>query len=138
MASIDGGCLCGAIRYEIESDSSLAAFCHCRDCQYVSGGAPAAVVVFPSDAVRVVRGKERVFWNKADSGARVYRSFCDNCGTPLFAGNELHPKSVVVKLGSLDDPSRFAPLCHIWTSSAQPWHHIDPAKPAFPKSPGAS
>ena len=39
------------------------------------------------------------------------------------------------KIGSLDDPSRFTPAYHIWVSSAQAWHHIDPTKPAFPKNP---
>src|SRR5215469_4858354 len=33
-----GGCLCGQIRYEVNSDTFIEVRCHCRDCQYVSGG----------------------------------------------------------------------------------------------------
>ena len=40
---------------------------------------------------------------------------------------------IAIKLGSLDDPSKHAPNIHIWTSSAQPWHHIDAAA-AFAKN----
>ncbi len=133
-----GGCLCGQIRYEVNGDSFLALRCHCRDCQYVSGGEPAAVLAAPADSVRCLQGEPRVFRSKADSGAGVYRSFCANCGTPLFAGNDLHPEMIAIKIGSLDDPAKFPPAYHIWTSSAQPWHHLDPAKPSFPKSPGQS
>ena len=46
---------------------------------------------------------------------------------------------ITIKLGSLDDPSRYAPSGHIWTSSAQPWHHIDTNAPiVFAKNFGSA
>jgi len=71
-----GGCLCGQIRYEVNYDTFIAGRCHCRDCQYVSGGEPTAAVAFPSNAVRTVKGLARVFNTYADSGTRVFRAFC--------------------------------------------------------------
>ena len=136
MATISGGCLCGEIRFEAEGEPLMALRCHCRDCQYVSGGESAAVVAFIRDKVKCLKGEPRVFWNKADSGTRVFRSFCANCGTPLFAGNELHPETIVVKIGALDEPSKYSPAAHIWTSSAQPWHHIDKALLNYPQNLG--
>jgi len=133
-----GGCLCGQIRYEVNYDTFIAGRCHCRDCQYVSGGEPTAAVAFPSNAVRTVKGLARVFNTYADSGTRVFRAFCADCGTPLFSGSEGNPEMIAVKIGSFDDPSRFTPAHHIWVSSAQPWHHVDPTKPAFLKGPGQS
>ena len=130
-----GGCLCGQIRYEVNSDTFIAVSCHCRDCQYVSGGEPAVVVAVPSDTVRTLKGHARVFSTTAESGGRVYRSFCADCGTPLFAGSEGHPETIGVKIGSFDDPSGFTPAYYVWVSSAQPWHHIDPTKLAFQKNP---
>ena len=121
---ITGGCLCGTIRYEAEVEWFLAIRCHCRDCQYVSGGEPAAVISVARGALRVL-GEPRVYRSKADSGGAVFRSFCADCGTPLFADNEKDAEFIAIKLGSLDEPFRFAPAGHIWTSSAQPWHHID-------------
>jgi hypothetical protein len=82
-----------------------------------------------------VKGLARVFNTYADSGTRVFRAFCADCGTPLFAGSEGNPETIAGKIGSLDDPSLFTLAYHIWISSAQPWHHIDPTKPAFPKKP---
>jgi hypothetical protein len=41
MSKVTGGCLCGAVRYELNSAPKLSVSCHCRDCQYVSGGASA-------------------------------------------------------------------------------------------------
>ncbi|MGA0841157.1 MAG: GFA family protein [Pseudomonadales bacterium] len=38
MTSRTGGCLCGAIRYELKQDPSIAAICHCTHCQRQSGG----------------------------------------------------------------------------------------------------
>jgi len=72
-----------------------------------------------------VQGEPRAYRSRADSGVAVFRSFCADCGTPLFAGNEKDAEFIAIKLGSLDEPSKFAPAGHIWTSSAQPWHHID-------------
>ncbi|HEY0526973.1 MAG TPA: GFA family protein [Stellaceae bacterium] len=133
--TISGGCLCGAVRFEAAGEPLVSLKCHCRDCQYLSGGEPADAVVMPSQAVTVVKGEARAYWTRADSGNRVYRSFCATCGTPLFAGNEAHPEAIAIKTGALDEPARFPPKGHIWTASAQPWHHIDPALPSFDRNP---
>ena len=69
-----GGRLCGQIRYEVNSDTFIAVRCHCRDCQYVSGGEPTAAVAFPSNAVRTVKGLARVFNTYADSGDASFQS----------------------------------------------------------------
>jgi hypothetical protein len=135
---ITGGCLCGKIRYEADGESFLAVRCHCRDCQYVSGGEPAAVISFVRGILQV-QGEPRIYRSKADSGVAVFRSFCADCGTPLFAGNKKDAEVISIKLGSLDEPSKFAPAGHIWTSSAQPWHHIETNAPiVFAKNFGSS
>ena len=128
MIKIKGGCLCGKIRYEADAETFLALRRHCRDCQYVSGGEPAAVISLVRGALRI-QGEPRAYRSKADSGVDVFRSFCGECGTPLFGGNEKYPEHIAIKLGSLDEPSKFAPAGHIWTSSAQPWHQIDTNAP---------
>ena len=46
-----GGCQCGAIRYAVTDEPITAATCHCRDCQYSSGGAPAHALLFPAGSV---------------------------------------------------------------------------------------
>ena len=33
MPKLEGGCLCGAVRYTSEAEPALTAVCHCPDCQ---------------------------------------------------------------------------------------------------------
>lgn len=136
MAELTGGCLCGAIRYSINAEPVMSGACHCRDCQYASGGSAAFVMIFPKSAVRLTKGTPRSYSSLAESGNRVRRSLCESCGTPLFGENEsTFAGFVAVRVGSLDDPSVFRPIGHAWTSSAQPWHSIDPALPKWEKNP---
>ncbi len=130
-----GGCLCGAIRFEIAADPLTGVSCHCRDCQYVSGGAEANIAVFPRAAFTLRQGTERVYRSTADSGREIWRSFCPVCGTPLFSGGEAHPDLLFVRAGCLDDPSAFQRRLHIWTDSAPSWHRMDDDLPKFPKNP---
>ena len=49
---LTGGCYCKDVRYQIEGEAQAAlhCHCHCRECQYISGGNPNALIVFPLDA----------------------------------------------------------------------------------------
>ena len=134
MAVMKGGCRCGAIRYEVSGEPVGSLLCHCRDCQYAAGGGPAHDMAMPRQSVTVIKGEPRAYWSTADSGKRVGRLFCATCGTPLLTELEGFPDLRIVAVGSLDDPSVFKPRASIWTSSAQPWSHIDPALPKFEKA----
>ena len=135
MTRWTGGCLCGGVRYEANGDPVVSLACHCRDCQYVSGGGPAYVMVFGRAAVSIKHGAPQAYVSVADSGTRVARLYCADCGTPLFAHNADHETHLAVKVGSLDDPQGFRPAGHIWTRSAQPWHAIDRALPCADANP---
>ena len=125
MAQFSGGCLCGAIRYEARGKPVTAGACHCRDCQYVSGGGPAHVIIMPAAKVKVTKGEPKIYFSLSDKGNTVGRSFCADCGTPIFAQNAAMPGYLSIKAGTLDDPSLYQPLAHIWVESARPWHYID-------------
>jgi hypothetical protein len=106
MSKVTGGCLCGAVRYELNSAPKLSVSCHCRDCQYVSGGAPAHALIMRAEDVTITQGQVKEYWTLSAKGNRVARIFCEVCGTPLFAKNEKHPEFLPVKVGGLDDPSQ--------------------------------
>lgn len=128
-----GGCLCGAIRYEIDAEFMGVAVCHCRDCQYASGGGPNFIAMAPRDSVRFVEGAPKRYDQPGGSGANVGRVFCPDCGTPLLS--DIGAPFLAVKLGGLDGSADLKPGVRIWTNSAPPWHVIDPATPGFPESP---
>ena len=127
--AIGGGCLCGAVRFAIEAEAPLAArHCWCRVCQYIGAGAGTVNAVFRKDDVRV-EGPMREFVSTADSGSTMYRRFCGECGTPLFAEAEPRPHLLVVRVGALDDPGGVKPGAIIWAKSAPEWACFDPALP---------
>lgn len=135
MQELLGGCLCGNIRYRVTAQPKASVLCHCRDCQYISGGGPTPVIIISAEQLVIIRGVPLEFGSKSDSGSLVTRSFCGNCGSPLFVYNDNYPELRAVKAGSLDIPGIFEPGLSIWTGSAQRWMHLDGGVPQFPKNP---
>jgi hypothetical protein len=122
---ISGGCACGAVRYECNLDPVMMLNCHCRNCQQASGSGYAAVAAVPKTAVQV-RGEPRYYKIVGDAGTAVERGFCPNCGSQVFMKIERLPDVLGLQAGSLDDPSIYRPMMDIFTSSAQPWDHMNP------------
>lgn len=125
-----GGCACGAVRYESHAAPVLMLNCHCRHCQQATGGAYAAIVVFPATAAKP-SGEIRYHRRQGDQGA-VERGFCPGCGTPVALKLERLPDLMGFYAASLDDPSLYRPAMDIFTASAQGWDHMDPALPKRP------
>ena len=134
---ITGGCLCGEIRYEVDGPAIGGGFCYCRDCQKVSGGMPAAVAVFLRSGYLVTAGAPASHLGRAESGADVTRTFCTKCGTHISASNLKHPEMLAIKVGTIDQPFRFAPSANLWTRSALSWHPVDSSMPSFPMQPAS-
>jgi hypothetical protein len=99
--------------------------CHCRDCQRASGSAYAAVVAVPKSAVQV-RGEPRYYKVVGKAGRAIERGFCPTCGSQVTVKLERLPDILGLQAGSLDDPSIYRPRMDIFTSSAQPWDHMNP------------
>ena len=129
-----GGCLCGAVRYECTAEPIFMGNCHCRDCQKASGSGYEAAIGVPAPALKIT-GNVKYHDIKADSGSMVSRGFCPECGSRLFGKTSGMPQLAIVMAGSLDDPKQFQPGMDVYTSSAQPWDHMNPALPKFPKMP---
>lgn len=130
-----GGCACGAIRYECV-DAPIAMFnCHCRDCQRASGGTFVTVGLFRESSVRLTSGQAKYHRLIGDSGRWTDRGFCPECGTPLFARGESAPGYITIKPGSLDDASWFHPTIDTWAPRAPAWLAQDPTLPKSDKTP---
>jgi hypothetical protein len=129
-----GGCLCGAVRYECNAEPIFMGNCHCRDCQKAGGGAYDAAIGVPAAAL-IITGKVKYHDTKAASGNTLSRGFCPDCGARLFAKSTGFSDLAMFTAGSLDDPSQYRPTMDIFTESAQPWDHMNPALVKFPKMP---
>jgi hypothetical protein len=82
--TFEGGCYCGQVRYVAEGQPQLKAQRRCRECQYISGGAPNMFMLMPPDGFRYVSGTPKTF-TRGDLDQPVTREFCANCGTHLTA-----------------------------------------------------
>lgn len=135
---MDGGCYCGALRYRAEGKPVMKAQCHCRECQYISGGAPNMFMLMPPEGFRYVKGTPKTF-RRADIDDAVTREFCDTCGTHV-ATRRPGMAQVILKAGTLDDPGLFGtPQMAIFTVDRQLFHLIAEGVPTFerlPKRPG--
>lgn len=135
MASLSGGCSCGAIRYVCEGSPVLSAHCHCRDCQRSSGASMATVFAVQKDDFVLLSGKSTAYTYTGDSGNSVIRHFCHFCGSPLFTDVESLPNLWFVRAVSLDEPNLIIPTMHIYCDSAQEWDRQNDGLVRFGKMP---
>jgi hypothetical protein len=133
---IEGGCYCKAVRYKAEGEPMFKGQCHCRECQYMTGGHPNVIMGMPEAGFVYTKGKPRAFARK-DLDNPVTREFCPDCGTHLVTKSPNLKGAVLVKVGTLDDPSVFGgPQMVIFTMDKQSFHHIPSGVPAFERVPG--
>jgi hypothetical protein len=123
---LTGGCICGAVRYEITQAPASVYTCHRTDCQRATVSAFSIGVVVPTGAFHLTGkepqaapggvtagGRTKIRWVCPDCGIRI-------CGGPKF-GTEPPSNQWIVPGGTLDDPSWLRPTTHFWTRSKEPW-----------------
>ena len=108
----EGGCLCGAVRYQSSAEPLVCAHCRCIDCRKTSGTGHGSHVAIPADAFTVT-GEVKFFASPADSGNIVSRGFCPTCGSAIYSANREMAKSGWGVVRSLSSSSRyvFQPEC---------------------------
>jgi hypothetical protein len=131
-----GGCACGAIRYKISAEPVVMTDCQCRQCQRESGTGHLSHLIFPSSAASV-QGEATHWELVGDNGTVKRRAFCPTCGSPVYMTFRDIPDYLVVRAGSLDDPSRYSPQQVTWTAAGYAWDHLDSAITKFEKMPPA-
>ncbi|MDE2235793.1 MAG: GFA family protein [Gammaproteobacteria bacterium] len=132
--SFDGGCDCRQVRYRMTSTPMFVHCCHCRWCQRETGTAFALNALIEAERVELLQGEVEVIDTPSNSGKGQKISRCPQCRIALWsnyagAGDAIR----FVRVGSLDDPDRFPPDIHIYTSSKQPWVLLPAGVPAVPE-----
>jgi len=108
MAVHEGGCLCGAVRFETEGEPLRVTICHCRFCQRATGSAYMVEPIFAREKVRISKGSPTVYsLRSSGSGKLVHVHFCATCGTKLYLTFERFADSCGVYAGTFDDPDWF-------------------------------
>jgi hypothetical protein len=135
MIKMTGVCLCGQVRYTASGEPTLVGVCHCTHCQKQTGSAFSIVVEVPKSAFSI-QGRLGKFNDTGDSGHRVERNFCPDCGSPIFSDAAIRPEATFIKGGTLDDTSWLDPKIHIYCDSKERWTPIPDGSQKFGKMPG--
>ncbi|ODT73776.1 MAG: hypothetical protein ABS76_38500 [Pelagibacterium sp. SCN 64-44] len=118
---LEAACDCGAVTLTAKGRPISMFQCACRNCQKISGSGHSSVVLFPTDAIRVI-GATKSFVRPADSGAVFTRHFCPECGTTLHAESSRAPAFRIVPAGLFaGDNDWFAPSQLIFARSHPAW-----------------
>lgn len=110
-----GGCQCGAVRFRVDGDLGDSSICHCRMCQKATGGLFGPYVGVKTAELTWTRGARKRF----QSSNKVWRGFCEACGTPLTFEHD--SGTISLAIGTLDDPAAARPTEQLGSPSKLPW-----------------
>lgn len=120
-----GGCLCGAVRYQVRGPLRGILLCHCGQCRRVHGHLGAYTSAARADVL--IEGADALVWFA--SSARGRRSFCRVCGSSLFFEPAGESRLAIVA-GSLDQPSGLEVIGHEYVADKADYVRIDDDLPA--------
>jgi len=122
-----GGCLCGAVRYEVGGEASKPCFCHCTSCRRAAGAPMVPWATFARAAFRVTHGTLAEY----RSSPPVLRGFCAACGSSLTYRHAERPAEIDLTLATLDEPARLVPAAHVWVGDKLSWVKINDGLPQY-------
>ncbi len=120
---LTGGCLCGAVRFELTEPPQRAGYCHCTRCQKRTGTAVSANARVDGRAFRIVAGHELVrTWRHPDGGFE--KAFCGECGAHLFSRNPDDPSQMGIRMSAFDGDPGVRPSSRQFVAYAASWEPI--------------
>ncbi|HEV7914622.1 MAG TPA: GFA family protein [Albitalea sp.] len=129
-----GSCLCGGVRFCIESELAPIQVCHCSQCRKAQGGPFAAVIPVNVAAFRLLGGEDLLKVYESSPGKQ--RVFCSHCGSPVYSRRPALPGVLRVRAGLIDEPLHARPASHAYTGSKCSWWPIADALPQHPAGVG--
>jgi hypothetical protein len=127
VMTLQGGCACGYVRYEVSGAPAKETICHCSTCRRTSGAPFVAWFTVPAQGYRILAGAPARF----ESSAEAERTFCPRCGTALTYRSRRFTDEVDVTTCSLDEPERIPPRDHTYVRSRLSWVKVADGLPEF-------
>lgn len=117
---VAGGCLCGAVKYQVSGEVVRFNHCHCSRCRKASGTGHATNIILRPAELSWEQGEALVRRYKLPEAERFATCFCGECGSPLprFVP---HLAMAVIPAGSLEQDPGIRPQAHIFWDSRAPW-----------------
>jgi hypothetical protein len=117
---LTGGCLCGAVRFELDEPPSGAGYCHCTRCQRRTGTAWSASAWVDGRHFRLTSGEEQLrSWRHPDGGWE--KLFCGQCGAHIISRDPEDRARIGVRMGAFDRDPGVRPQHHQYVAYAAAW-----------------
>jgi hypothetical protein len=132
LIDLDAQCACGAVSVSARGTVLSMLMCSCADCQKATGTGHSAFMLMKADDVAIA-GPTRSFERTSNSGARLTRWFCPECGTPLSGRSSRAPQVVILPVGLFGRATAdwYRPSQLIFSRSHLEWDTIDPELPRW-------
>lgn len=124
-----GGCMCGAVRFEISGPLRNVVYCHCSQCRKLHGTPFASNAGVESKHFKLISGEDQLTGYEIVPG--IVKSFCKRCGSPITGRNAKQPDMVRIRLGSIETEITERPSAHIFASSKASWDQICDGLPQY-------
>ena len=124
-----GGCMCGAVRYEVTGGSFGVIHCHCHSCRKHNGASVVTLAGYTADQVTFSGDERKVY----ESSPGVGRAFCGKCGTPLTwegDGGDLGP-IIEFHISTFDNPDDLVPTAHAFEPERISWFDVADMLPRY-------
>ena len=129
MNALEGGCLCGAVRFAVTPPTLFFAHCHCRWCREAHGAPFVSWVGAAEDRFRYLPGSAEARWYPSTPQAR--RGFCATCGTTLFYASTICPGEIHVARPAFPGAIDREPQCHVFFDQRVDWAEVGDRLPRF-------
>lgn len=133
---LEGGCLCGVIRFAVSGSPRRWLNCHCSRCRRGRSAAHASNAFFIREHFTWHGGADGVRKYQPTDAARFVIGFCGGCGGAAPVEQDSTP-FVLVPVGLLDEELSGHPEGHIFVESKASWYEIEDALPEYAELPGA-
>jgi hypothetical protein len=116
---LNGECLCGKVKYQLEDKFNAFYLCHCKQCQQLTGSAFASNMFTDPENITWLQGKDNI--SSYEHPTRNFsKSFCITCGSAVPYINKSR-KSLIVPAGSLKDKPNITPQANIFDLEKACW-----------------
>jgi len=130
IVDLTASCACGAVTVQFAGKVLSMFMCSCEDCQRATGTGHSSIILARQESLTLT-GETRSFARPANSGATLTRTFCPNCGTPLYARSSRAAELVMLPVGLFGASAApwYEPNQLIFARSHRDWDLIDDALP---------
>lgn len=129
VSSLHGSCLCKSIEFKIETPTLTCSHCHCDSCRKAHSAAFVTWTSFEESQLSFIKGQDIL--KKYQSSPNVSRSFCGNCGSPLFYKSTDEGQILYVPTSTLSNAPDVLPTRHVSYEEKVVWLDVDNHLPKY-------